>query len=293
MQLGFSSQPGRGFAGKVVLVTGAASGIGRATALALAEAGADLVLCDVNIAGLQETAARVKERGRQVMAERVDVSQQREMEPFAAAVHERYEAVDVLMNVAGVALGARFVDTSLEDWRWILDINLWGVVLGCHFFVPPMVRRGRGGHVVNVASAAGFMATEALCAYSTTKFAVVGLSEALRDELARHRIGVTAVCPGLIDTPIVQAARMRGPEASPEARARIAALYRRRGYGPDRVARNILKAVLRNRAVAPVAPEAWAFYYLKRLVPGLLARVNRLVAGRMERHLRPGTTGSR
>lgn len=276
------------YAEKIVLVTGAASGIGRATALAFARAGADLALCDVNEDGLRETAARVRDLGREVLAERVDVASQEQMEAFAARVHGRYEAVDILMNNAGVALGARFRDTTLADWRWILDINLWGVILGCHLFVPAMVMRGRGGHVVNVSSAAGYMAAEALCAYSTTKFAVLGLSEALRDELARHGIGVTTVCPGIIDTPIVQSSRMRGPDMTPETRARIAAVYRRRGYGPDRVAANILKAVQRNRAVAPISPEAWFFYYLKRLAPGVLARLNRAVSARIERRPRAG-----
>src|SRR5439155_1020798 len=136
------------------------------------------------------------------------------------ADHAEHEAVDVLVNNAGVGLGGGFLDTSLEDWRWILSINLWGVIHGCHFFLPPMVRRGRGGHVVNVSSAAGFLATAQLAAYSATKFAVFGLSEALRDELRPHGIAVTTVCPGIINTPITTSAPMRGPLATPEGRRR-------------------------------------------------------------------------
>jgi short-subunit dehydrogenase len=146
-----------------------------------------------------------------------------------------------------------------------------------------MVRGGRGGHVVNVASAAGYVATEALAAYSTTKFAVVGLSEALRDELVPHGIGVTAVCPGLINTPITQTAPLRGPEATPEARAYMVEVYRRRNYPPERVAANVLKAIQRNRAVAPISPEAWGMYVLKRLAPGLVARINRAMSARTRR----------
>jgi short-subunit dehydrogenase len=145
-----------------------------------------------------------------------------------------------------------------------------------------MVARGRGGHVVNVASAAAFVATEALAAYSTTKFAVLGLSEALRDELAPHGIGVTAVCPGMINTAITEATPLRGPDATPEMRRRIVELYRRRNYGPERVAENVLRAVQRNRAVAPIAVEAWTMYYMKRLVPGLVAWLNR-TGGRLRR----------
>jgi NAD(P)-dependent dehydrogenase (short-subunit alcohol dehydrogenase family) len=209
------------------------------------------------------------------------------MRAFAADVHRERPAVDLLVNNAGVGLGATFLDTTLEDWDWIVAINLWGVVHGCHFFVPPMVARRRGGHVVNVSSAAGYVATSPLAAYCTTKFGVLGLSEALREELAPHGIGVTTVCPGIINTPITERARMRGPAATPEARAALVALYRRRNYGPERVAANILKAVTRNRAVAPISPEAWVMYALKRVAPGLVAPLNRLFARRVNPALRP------
>ncbi len=271
--------------GKSVLVTGAGSGIGKETALAFARRGANLVVCDVNESGLQETEGQIRALGCDVLAQRVDVAQRDEMRAFATAVHAKVEAVDVLMNNAGVGMGAGFLDTELDDWDWIIGINLRGVVHGCHFFIPPMVKRGRGGHVINVASAAAFAATEQLAAYSTTKFAVLGLSEALRDELLRHRIGVTAVCPGIINTPITGSSRMRGPNATEAIRRRMIEIYQWRNYGPERVARNILKAVQRNRAVAPVSPEAWFIYYLKRLLPGVAFRLNRAAADRLQRQL--------
>jgi NAD(P)-dependent dehydrogenase (short-subunit alcohol dehydrogenase family) len=275
----------RDLTGKSVLVTGAASGIGRETALAFARRGADLFVCDRDEQGLAATARDIRALGRRVLARRVDVAQREEMAAFAAAVHAEVAALDILVNNAGVGLGASFLDTGLDDWDWIVAINLFGVIHGCHGFVPRMVERGRGGHVVNVSSAAGFMATEALSAYSTTKFAVFGLSEALREELARYGIGVTTVCPGLINTPITRTSPLRGPGAKPGARERMIAVYQKRNYGPERVAANILKAVQRNRAVAPIAPEAWVMYYLKRFVPGLVARLNRRVAERMRREV--------
>ncbi len=271
--------------GKLALVTGAASGIGRATACALARGGADLIVCDVNEAGLEETAALVRGTGRQVLARRVDVSQRDQMRTFAEEVHRTHAAVDILVNNAGVAVGGGLLDTPLEDWDWIVPINVWGVIYGCHFFVPAMVARRQGGHVVNVASAAGFVATASLVAYATTKFAVVGLSEGLRDELVPHRIGVTAVCPGIINTPITGSARMRGPTATPAGRAALVATYERRNYGPERVGAAIVTAIGKNRAVAPVSPEAWAMYYLKRLAPGFTAHINRLAWRRFERSL--------
>ncbi len=258
------------------LVTGAASGIGKETALELARRGANLAICDVDKEGLAQTEDRIRRSGGQVIAEVVDVPSADAVGAFAKRVHTETEAVDLLVNNAGVGLGASFLDTSLEDWSRILGINLKGVIHGCHFFVPAMVARARGGHVVNISSAAGYFAAASLNAYCTTKFAVLGLSEALREELAPHGIGVTAVCPGLINTPITTRSPMRGPLAEdPATQARMVELYERRNYTPARVARNILKAVQRNRAVAPISPEAWGLYYLKRFAPRLLYRISR------------------
>ncbi len=260
--------------GRTVVVTGAGSGIGRATALLAARRGADLAICDVDDAGLAETEAAARTIGSDVLTRHVDVADPDQMRDFS----ERVDAVDLLINNAGVAVQGGLLDTELEDWRWIVSINLMGVVNGCHFFVPKMVERGGGGHVANLSSMAGYHASPALVAYSATKFAALGLSEALREELRAHGIGVTAICPGIINTPITRNVRVRGAGADPESRARVQALYARRNYSADRVARKIMSAVERDRTVAPVAPEAWVSYALKRVSPRLAGWAARRLA---------------
>jgi NAD(P)-dependent dehydrogenase (short-subunit alcohol dehydrogenase family) len=258
------------FAGKAVLVTGAGSGIGQATAIAFAEEGAELFLCDVNEAGLAGTAAATARSGGRVHTFVVDVSKRDAMQRFADDVHSKVSAVDVLVNNAGVGLGARFLETSLEDWEWILSVNLWGVIHGCHFFVPAMARRGEG-HVVNVASAAGLVTIPDLAAYGTTKFAVVGLTEALREEVRSLGLGVTTICPGIVNTPITQSSPLRGARGA--TREQMIAFYRKRNYGPEKVGSAIVEAVVHRREIVPVAPEAWALYAMKRLMPATTPRL--------------------
>jgi NAD(P)-dependent dehydrogenase (short-subunit alcohol dehydrogenase family) len=251
---------------RVVLVTGAGSGIGRATALLCARRGARLAICDLNEAGLKETGDAAREFGTEVLAQTVDVTDTKAMDEFADTVHARFDTVDLLINNAGIAVLAGFLDTTPQDWDRQIAVNLMGVVHGCERFVPRMIERGAGGHVVNVASSAGYAAIPAMFAYSATKFAAFGFSEALRIEMGQHKISVTTICPGLINTAITRTSAVRGAHADERA-ARTARIYDRRGYTPEQVAVNILRAVARNRAVAPIAPEAHLMYVLTRVAP--------------------------
>ncbi|OBF31853.1 oxidoreductase [Mycolicibacterium peregrinum] len=254
---------------RVVVVTGAGSGIGRELALLCARRHARLALCDVDEAGLSDTAEAARALSAQVLTSWADVSETESMTLFADATSDYFGRVDLLVNNAGVGLVGGFLDTNVKDWQWLIDVNLMGVVHGCEAFLPTMIGSGRGGHIVNLSSAAGLLANPQLTAYSATKFAVLGLSEALRMELRPHGIGVTAVCPGIINTAITQNSPIRGGGDVDERRRQLESTYRKRGYTPERVARNILRAVDRNRAVAPVAAEAHLMYALSRTAPPL------------------------
>ena len=267
------------FGGQLVLVTGAGSGIGRATAFAFAEAGARVVAVDRDA----EAAARTAELSRligapEAWAETADVADEQAMEKLAERVVAEYGVVDVLVNNAGIGLSGSFFDTSPEDWKKVLDVNLWGVIHGCRLFGKQMAERGQGGHIVNTASAAAYQPSKALPAYSTSKAAVLMLSECLRAELAGQGIGVSAICPGFVNTNITSTARFAGVDAEEEKRRqkKSARLYGLRNYPPEKVADAILRAVVRNEAVVPVTPEARGAHLMYRFTPRALRAIARM-----------------
>ncbi|MFD5188333.1 SDR family oxidoreductase [Streptomyces sp. NPDC058357] len=267
------------FGGRLVLVTGAAGGIGRATAFAFAEAGARVVAVDRDAEGATRTAEMARLIGAPAAwGEAVDVSDEQAMEKLAEKVAAEYGIVDVLVNNAGIGLSGSFLDTTSEDWKNVLDVNLWGVIHGCRIFGRQMAERGQGGHIVNTASAAAYQPSRALPAYSTSKAAVLMLSECLRAELAERSIGVSAICPGIINTNITATTHFAGADAAEEKRLRkrTSRLYGLRNYPPERVADAILKAVVRNQAVVPVTPEARGARVLSRFSPGALRGIARL-----------------
>ena len=256
------------FKGKAVAVTGAASGIGMETALAFARRGARLAVADIDGERLRLVMRELEELGVEAIATVVDVSAAEKVERWCDEVYGVMGRVDVLCNNAGVGIGGRFEDVTLYDWEWIVGVNLWGVIHGCHYFYPRMIAQGGGGHIVNTASGAGLAPLPLMTAYCCTKYAVVGLSETLRAEAALHGIGVSAICPGIVDTPITRAVKLcSGTDRSTpqELQDRIVRIYGRRGYTPDRVAAAVVKAGEKNKGVVPVCPETYAGDWLHRL----------------------------
>jgi NAD(P)-dependent dehydrogenase (short-subunit alcohol dehydrogenase family)/pimeloyl-ACP methyl ester carboxylesterase len=270
------------FAGRLVLVTGAGSGIGRSTALAFAAAGADVLAADIDETGAAATAHRARELGVEAGSYAVDVADGGAVRKLAEQVRAEHGVPDIVLANAGVGVAGGFLDTDEDDWRRVLDVNLWGVVHTLRAFAPMLVERGQGGHLAVTASMAAYCPWPSFTAYATTKAAVLSLSQSLRTELAPHDIGVTAICPGMIATNIINNTRFAGQDEATERRSRQAtdAVYRRRHYGPDKVATAVLRAVERNRAVVPVTPEATVAAAAARLSPALVRRFGALMRGR-------------
>ncbi|MGP4099131.1 SDR family oxidoreductase [Nonomuraea sp. KM90] len=261
------------FGGKLVVITGAGSGIGLATARAFAAHGAEVVCADIDLDAAKLAADAIgADLGGTAYAAQVDVAKSDQMEDFSRNIISEYGVPDIVVNNAGIAVAGPFLDHTVEDWRRTIDVNLWGVVHGCRLFGAAMAERGEGGHIVNVASLAAFAPSIVLPAYSTSKAAVKMLSDCLRAELAGQGIGVTVICPGFVSTGIAGNATYTDDGLRQGAVQGLA----RRGYPPERVAAHILRAVHRNQAVVPVNLEGKVGYALSRISPRAMRGLARL-----------------
>jgi NAD(P)-dependent dehydrogenase (short-subunit alcohol dehydrogenase family) len=260
------------------VVTGAASGIGRGFARELAAAGHDLVLWDVNGEGLAATATEVRARGVRVDTAVVDVSDGDAVEAAARAVLER-GPVDLLVNNAGVGVGGMLADTPRADWERVVAVNLMGVVHGCRAFIPAMRAQPGRAHVVNIASASGYLGTPGLGAYSVTKNAVRALSEVLHFEEDPARLAVHCVCPGFVGTGILDGSALEGATAADRARIRRALFPAHRT--PEDVARATLRAMRQGRFLVPVFREGVLASWVRHLPMALLTPLGRRLARRL------------
>ena len=266
---------------RLVVLTGAGSGIGRATALAFAEQGAEVVLLDRDLPSAERTVELARLLGATAHAHQVDVSDGPAMDALAAKVAAEHGVPDVLVNNAGVGHSGSFLETTEAEWKRVLDVNLWGVIHGCRAFGSLMAARGEGGHIVNLASAAAYLPSRMLAAYATSKAGVSMLSDCLRAELADQGIKVSAIYPGIVNTNITRNTTFSGLDDAEQTaqRRRVSGLYARRNFPPEKVAAAIVRAVADERPFVPVTVEAKAARVLGRLSPGLIRAAARLRLG--------------
>ena len=253
----------RDIRGKKALVSGAASGIGRAIALRLAQEGVDLFLVDVDEVGLTTVADEARAAGVEVIQRRCDVSQPNKVSSTVAAILDRWGGVDILVNNAGITYYGRTDEMSAEHWDRLMRINLLSHVQFTRELLPSLLAR-REAHVLNVCSMFGLIAMPKLAAYCTSKYAMVGFSEALRAEYGREGLGVTALCPGFVATNLFASAPLaensKGPKIPPKFFCTT----------PERIARSAVKAIRRNRRLVVVEPIAKFLTTVKRFTPGLI-----------------------
>ena len=255
--------------GKVAVITGAGSGIGRATALLLARHGAKVHVADLNGDAARAVVAEILAAGGSAVAHQVDVSEPGAVEALADTIFDGESGVDILHNNAGIGHGGNIEATTMEDWQNVIGVNLLGVAYGVQAFVPRILQQGRPATIINTASEAGLVPMAKMAPYCASKFGVVGLSESLDAELSQRGIRVVAVCPGVINTPIVATGITRGELADQHNKA--VAFYSKRGASPDIVAQAVLDAVEKPRLIVGV-PRSHVLvpYLLHRLSPRLV-----------------------
>lgn len=278
------------FGNKHCLLTGAASGIGRATALRLARDGAQLYLTDRDAPGLELTVADARALGGQVRAYRaLDISDYEAVAQFAADIHAAHPPMDLVFNIAGVSAWGTVDRLTHQQWRSMIDINLMGPIHVIETFVPPMVAARRGGHLVNVSSAAGLVALPWHAAYSASKYGLRGLSEVLRFDLAKYRIGVSVVVPGAVKTPLVESVEIAGVDRNHPKVAPWVDRFSGHAVSPEHVADRILTGVRKNRFLVYTSPDIRALYMFKRVAWWPYSVAMRQVNSLFTRVLKPAT----
>lgn len=279
------------FSGKHCFVTGAASGIGKATALALAKEGAVLAITDINTDQLQQTATEIQQLGAElILVQAADITDFAAIAQMADVLHSQYGSMDMLFNIAGISTWGSIENLELEHWRQLVDVNLMGPVHVLKAFTPTMIAVGKGGHIVNVSSAAGLFGLPWHSAYSATKFGLRGLSEVLRFDLKPSNIHVSLVCPGAVDTGLVRTINIVGVDVEHPRVKALTSRFQKHAVSPERAAQSILKGVRRKQYMVYTSADIafghwftrkWAWPYqvvmslLNRLVTKTLAEINK------------------
>ena len=259
--------------GKLVFITGAASGIGRACAKEFAREGSNLLLTDINAENLGHAAEECRQLGVKVDTIVADISKKDEIDRLAKEALQKVGNIDVLYNNAGVMYLGSAKDMTDEDWNWIVDINMWGPVRLTHALLPHFTQR-RSGHIVTTASMAGIVGIPGMAAYSLTKFAMVGFSEALRAELAGQGIDVSVVCPHVVESGITETGHYSSANAEKTAKQGMKSGM---PYPTHKAAKEIVTGIKKNKGIIPVARGAKSTWALKRLSPEAMHRFNKLL----------------
>lgn len=247
------------------VVTGAASGLGRALAMVLARRGAHVLIADINKDGAKETLRMVRNLGGTGEVFICDVSRKEDVQKMADHCFTTWKRVDLLINNAGVASSGFVGDVPLKDWEWIIDISFWGMIYGCHYFIPRMKAQGAGGHIVNVASAAGLLCMPEMAPYNVVKAGIISLSETIKTELAPHGIGVTVVCPTFFNTGLSKTLRY----VDPFQKTFSTAAFENGRLSAEKIAGMIMKTVDKNRLYLIPQMTGKFAWLMKRFSPGL------------------------
>jgi|TARA_R110002073_G_scaffold336589_1_gene536539 butyryl-CoA dehydrogenase len=256
---------------RVAVITGAGSGIGRALAIELSAAGCNVALSDINEAAVNEVAKQLNDMGRPAIADRLDVSDREAFYAYADKVHAHYGKVNIVINNAGVALGATVEDTTYDDFEWLMGINFWGVVYGTKAFLP-YLKQADAGHIVNISSIFGIISVPTQSAYNAAKFAVRGFTDALRMELEMEgsSVSCTTIHPGGIKTNIARSARMKGDvskftgSSKADPREDFEKMFR---TTPEDAAATIIKGIRSNKRRVLIGSDAVAVDSMQRMMP--------------------------
>ncbi len=252
------------FDGKKCFITGAASGIGKATAIEMAKHGSVLFLTDIDAPGLEETVAFIKKAGGKVEAWRAfNITDMNEVKKFTEEILRSHGPMDIVMNIAGTSVWGRVEQLQLRHWKKMVDINLMGPIHVIECLMPAMVRGGKGGRLVNVSSAAGIVALPLHAAYSAAKFGLRGLSEVLRYDLRGQGIGVSVVCPGAVKTPLIGTAEIVGVDREHPAARKFIRLFERMAVTPEQVARSIIRGMRKDKFIITTSFDIRLLYFVK------------------------------
>ncbi|MBX7168416.1 MAG: SDR family NAD(P)-dependent oxidoreductase [Pirellulales bacterium] len=253
---------------KNAIITGAASGLGRALAVRLAREGWRIAVCDVNDAASQETARLVEQAGGQARVEHLDVTQIVQWQELSRRLRADWQQLDLLVNNAGVAGAGDVGDYSLDDWHWIMNVNLWNGIYGCHTFVDWLKANPAGAHIINTASLAAIGSAPSMGAYNVTKAGMLALSETLYVELMPYNVGVTVLCPAFFATNLLNDGRFRHDNMKQLAQRE----FKRAKFTADDVAEAAVRAMHRKQFYVVMPAQGRFYWYFKRLMPATFLR---------------------